>query len=193
MKLFTARNDERGFSLMEALTVIGVMTIVLLMVDQIFAVSYDVYVKQSARTENENGATFAARNISELARGAEEVETSHVINSTTYTTSSDLLVLKVPTLDASNNVVANSYDYIAIYRDGTVTTEIWSDTAPAAGSKRASGKKLVTAYNTILKFRFNDPDVTNATRVQMYVVNTQTKRSMTLTTKAWISMFLRNH
>jgi len=193
MNLRTAKKDERGFSLMEALTVIGVMTIVLLMVDQIFAVSYDVYVKQSARTENENGAVFAARNISELSRGASEVLASHVINATTYTTSATTLVLEAPTLDASNNIVADSFDHIAIYRDGTEPTKIFSDIEPAAGSKRLSGKRLVTAHNSILRFRFNDPDVTNATRVQMYLVNTQTKRSTTLTTKAWIAMFLRNH
>lgn len=184
--------DARGFSLMEAITVIGIMTIVLVMVDQIFAVSYDVYVKQAARSENENGAVLAARTISELARGADQVLASKTVNGTAYTTSSDALVIETPTLDSSNNLVAGSHDYIAIYRDGTVTTEIWSDTEPAAGSKRVSGKKRITANNTLLKFRFNDPDVTNASRVSMYVVNTQTKRSTTLTTKAWISMFMRN-
>ena len=183
----------RGFTLIEGMTVIGIMTIILVMVSEIFTVSYDIFVKQSARTDNETGAVLAARAISEAARGADAVESSHVINGTTYTTSADVLVLRLPTLDASNNVVAASYDYMAVYRHASQTTKILSDIDAAAGSKRVDGQKLVTAYNTTLKFRYNDPDVTKADRVQVYLVNSQTKRSTTLTTKAWMAIFLRNH
>lgn len=189
---FRGTSDRRGFSLMEAITVIGIMTIVLVMVDQIFAVSYDVFVKQSARTDNEVGAILATRTISDLARGAAAIESSATVDGTAYATTDQVLVLKMPTVDASNNVVAGSYDHVAFYRDGTDTTKIYADTEAAAGSKRLTGKKLVTAYNLALRFRFNDPDVTKATRVQVYLVNTQTKRSTTLTTKAWTAIFLRN-
>lgn len=132
----TASANGRGFSLVEAITVIGIMTIVLVMVTQIFAVTYDVFVKQSARTENDSGAVLAARTIGDLTRGASQVLTSRVINGTTYTTGSDVLVVKVPTIDSSNNVLAATYDYVAIYRDGTVTTKIYSDTDAAASTAR---------------------------------------------------------
>lgn len=190
---FRSTSDRRGFSLMEAITVIGIMTIVLVMVDQIFAVSYDVFVKQSARTDNEVGAVLATRTISDMARGAVQVESSATVDGTAYATSDSVLVLKLPTVDASNALVAGSYDRIAFYRDGTDTTKIYSDTEAAAGSKRVTGKKLVTANNQILRFRYNDPDVSKATRVSVYLVNTQTKRSTTLTTKAWTAIFLRNN
>ncbi|MEY4744763.1 MAG: hypothetical protein RL272_708 [Candidatus Parcubacteria bacterium] len=183
----------RGFTIMEAMTVIGIMTIVLVMVDQIFAVSYDVFIKQTARADNETGAVLATRTISDLARGASDVEASKTINGTPYTTSADTLVLKFPTIDSSNNVVAGSYDYIAIYRNPGNSTEIYSDTDAAASSRRIDGKKRVTGYNSILKFRLNDPDATKATRIQVYLVNTQTKRGTTLTTKAWTAIFLRNY
>ena len=183
----------RGFTLMEGMTVIGIMAIILVMVSEIFTVSYDIFVKQSARTDNETGAVLAARAISEAARGAEAVESSHVINGTTYTTSADVLVLKLPTLDSSNNVVAASYDYMAVYRHSAQTTKIFSDIDAAVGSKRVDGQKLITAYNTTMKFRYNDPDVTKADRVQVYLVNSQTKRSTILTTKAWTAIFMRNY
>lgn len=183
----------RGFSLIEALTVIGIMTIVLVMVSQIFAVTYDIFVKQSARTGNETGAVLAARTISDMTRGASQVLTSQVINGTTYTTGPDVLVLKLPTIDASSNVLAATYDYVAIYRDGTLTTKIFSDTDAAASSRRVDGKKLVTAYNQTMRFRYNDADVSKATRVQAYLVNQQTTRATTLTTKGWTAIFLRNN
>lgn len=178
---------------MEGMTVIGVMAIILVMVSEIFTVSYDVFIKQSARSENETGAVLAARAIAEAARGADSIEASYVINGTTYTTSSDVLVLKLPTIDASNNVVPASYDYMAIYRHSAQTTKIFSDIDAAAGSKRIDGQKLMTANNTIMRFRYNDPDVTNANRVQVYLVNSQTKRQTVLTTKAWTAIFMRNN
>lgn len=172
---------------------IGIMTMVLVMVDQVFAVSYDVFVKQAARTDNETGAVLATRNISDLARGASAVEASATVDGTAYVTSSSILVLKMPTVDASNDIVSGSYDYIAFYRDGSDATKIYSDTEAATGSKRLTGKKLVTANNLILTFRYNDPDVSKASRVQVYLVNTQTKRATTLTTKAWTSIHFRNY
>lgn len=183
----------RGYSVIEAMTVIGIMTIVLVMVTQIFAVTYDVYVKQSARTENESGAVLAARTISDQTRGASKVLASQVINGTTYTTGTNVLVLKMPTIDSSNAVLVDTYDYVAIYRDGTETTKIFSDTDAAAGSRRVDGKRLVTAHNETLIFRYNDPVVSDATRVQVYLVNRQTTRSTTLTTKGWTAIFLRNN
>jgi type II secretory pathway pseudopilin PulG len=188
-----SRANGRGFSLVEAITVIGIMTIVLVMVTQIFSVTYDVFVKQTARTENETGAVLAARTVADLTRGASAVMTSQVINGTTYTTGADTLVLKLPAIDSSNNVLAATYDYVAIYRDGTLTTKIFSDTDAAASSRRVDGKKLVTAYNQTMRFRYNDPDVSKATRVQAYLVNQQTTRSTTLTTKGWTAIFLRNN
>lgn len=178
---------------MEGMTVIGVMAIILVMVSEIFTVSYDIFIKQSARSENETGAVLAARAISEAARGADSIESSYVINGTTYTTSANVLVLKLPTIDASNNVVPASYDHMAIYRHSAQTTKIFADIDAAAGSKRIDGQKLMTANNTIMQFRYNDPDVASADRVQVYLVNSQTKRQTVLTTKAWTAIFMRNN
>lgn len=182
-----------GVTLMEGLTVIGVMAVILVMVSEIFTVSYDVFIKQSARAENETGAVLAARAIAEAARGADAIEPSYVINGTTYTTSANVLVLKLPTLDASNNLVPASHDYMAIYRHSAQTTKIFMDIDAAAGSKRIDGEKLLTANNTIMQFRYNDPDVASANRVQVYLVNSQTKRQTVLTTKAWTAIFMRNN
>ncbi len=177
---------------MEALTVIGVMTIILVMVSQIFAVSYDIFVKQSARTDNDTGAILATRVISDMTRGADEVLASQTINGTSYTTSSATLVLRMPTVDTSDNIVAGSYDYVAFFRDAVDNTKIDSDSQPATGSQRVPGKKLVTAYNQTLAFRYNNPDPTQANRVQVYIVNQQTTRGVTLVTRGWTAIFLRN-
>lgn len=184
--------DQRGQTLMEALTVVGVMAIIMMMVAQIFSVSYDVFIKFSARSDNETSAVLAARFLSDITRGADSVLTSRTINGTAYTTSSTVLVLRMPTIDASNNVVPGTFDYVAFYRDGTETTKIFYDMDAATGSQRVDGKHLVTAFNQALYFRYNHSDVTRANRVQVYLVNYQTKRGAAITTKGWTAIFMRN-
>ena len=193
MRRLPTTPDERGFSLMEALTVIGIMTIILVMVTQIFAVSYDVYVKQSARAENETGAILAARTLTDMTRGADSVLASKVIAGTTYTTSASVVVLRIPTVNTAGAVVAGTYDSVAVYRDATNTGEIWSDTESGAGSRRTAGKKRLTSGNLIMTFRYDAEDVTKANRVQAYLVNQRTARSTVVTTKGWTAIFLRNN
>jgi len=177
---------------MEGMTVIGIMTIVLVMVTQIFGVSQEVFVKQTARAENETGAVLATRLISDMTRGSSAVESSRTISGTAYTTSSTVLVLKMPSINSSGNVIASTYDYVAFYRDGTDATKIWSDTEAAAGSRRIPGKKLVTAGNLIFTFRYDDVDPTKATRIQVYLVNRRTARNTTITSRSWTAITLRN-
>ena len=181
-----------GISLMETMVVIGIMIVLLLIITQIFALNYDIFAKQSKRSDNEVGAILAAKTVSQMARGAEAVEASHVFSGTTRTSSSTAVVLKLPSVDASNAIITGSYDYVAFYRSAATPTKIMVDTEGAGGSARLSGTRLITAYNTTLIFRYNDPVITDADRVSLFLINSQTQRGLTLTTKAWTSIFLRN-
>lgn len=182
----------RGISLMETMVVIGIMSLLLIIITQIFALNYDIFTKQSKRSDNEVGAILAAKTISQMARGAEAVEASHTFNGTARTSSSTGLVLKIPAVDASNNVLAGVYDYIAFYRSSSTPTNIMAVTEAGSGSARIAGTRLITAHNSVLTFRYNNPTITDADRVSMYLVNTQSQRGLTLTTRAWTSIFLRN-
>lgn len=186
------RRRPAGLSLMEMMVVIGIMMILLLIITQIFAVNYDIFLKQSKRTDNEVGAILAAKTISQMARGALNIEESRTIGGTLYASSASQLVLRLPAIDASNNILPGTFDYVAFYRSPTQTTKIFAVTEADAGSFRQSNTRLITAYNSTLIFRYNDPVPTEADRVSLLVVNTQTQRGITLTTKGWTSIFLRN-
>lgn len=177
---------------MEGITVLGVMALLLIIIAQIFIVSYDIYAKQTAKADNSTSAVLAARTISESARGAMEVLSSYTVNGTVYTSSDDELVLKLPAVDGSGDIITDSYDYIAFYRDGTDATKTFSDIEPDASSYRFSGQKLVTAYNEVMTFRYDNPVISDATRVSIYIRNNQVVRNTSLEAEAWTSIFLRN-
>jgi type II secretory pathway pseudopilin PulG len=186
------RNDQRGMTLAETLSAIGIMTIVLLIVTQIFIINYDVAIKQTSRIDNDVGAVFAVRRISDAARGATAVVASRTINGTAYTTGTDTLILRIPSLDSSSNIIADTYDYIAFYRDAASPTKVFTDTETGSGSARLGGKRLMTAYNQIMAFRYNNATLSSADRVSVYLVNKQTVKGAQFTTQAWTSLFLRN-
>ncbi len=177
---------------MEGMAVLGVMALLLIIISQIFIVSYDIYAKQTAKADNSTSAVLAARTISESARGATEVMDVGTINGTVYTSSDDELVLKLPAVDSSGDILTDSYDYIAFYRDSSDTTKIFSDIESDPSSYRFSGQKLVTAYNEVMSFRYDNPIVSEASRVSIYIRNGQTVRSTSLEAEAWTSIYLRN-
>lgn len=189
----TPFHDARGISVMETISVIGIMTIVLVMVAQMFSSGYNIYFLQGARIDAEVGAVLATRAISEAARGATEVEASSVINGTTYTSDGDTLVLKLPSVNASNDIIAGSFDHMAVFIDPSDSKLVKTATQIATNSKRASGTRLITGSNLTLAFHYNEPVITDSTRVQAYLVNTQTRRTTTVTAKSWTAIFLRNN
>lgn len=178
---------------METIVVISVMASIMLILTQIFILNYQIYASQSKRADNDTGAILAAKALAQYARGASNVESSHIFDGTTRTSSDSVLVLKMPSVDATGNIVAAAYDYIAFYRDATVTTKIMVQTDANASSYRKSGARLITAFNQNLIFRYNAADITQANRVSVFLINSQVNRNATLQTKAWTAIFLRNY
>jgi prepilin-type N-terminal cleavage/methylation domain-containing protein len=184
--------DQRGVTLMETLVVITVMTVLLLIVTEVFILNYDVYLKQTGRIEADTGTVFAARSISEQARGATQVMASRTIDGTLYTTSDTTLVLELPSIEQDGDVLIATYDYIAFARDPGDATRVITATDAASGSSRFDGTKLLTAFNDTMTFRYNDPVPADATRVSVLLINETTVRESTFRSQAWTSVFLRN-
>lgn len=184
--------NEGGVTIIETIVVIGIMTMLLVVITQIFILNYDVYFKQAGRIEADTGTMLSARTISEMARGATRVMSSGTINGTYYTSSEDELVLEIPAVNASNEIITGSYDYVAFYRDAPDTEKIYADTEAASGSRRTSGQKLVTDFNSAAVFRYNAATITDATRISVLLINETTVKNQTFRSPAWTSIFLRN-
>ena len=178
---------------MEALVVLGIMTILLMTVNSIFTANSDLVARELRQADATIGAVQAVRTISELTRGASDIVANHDFNGTTYTTSSDTLVLKMPSLDINGNVLGAEYDYVAIYRgSGANADKIYSNVVVGLNSARPDGIKAISSYNESLIFRYNDPNMTAATRVSVFLSNVRTYRGSTIRAKAWTAIFLRN-
>lgn len=181
-----------GLTLMETIVVIGIMVMVLLLAMQMLVTNYVFYEKTVGRAENEAGAVLAAKNLSQMVWGATAVETSHDFDGETFTTSSAVLVVRIPSIDDSGAAVAEAYDYIGFGRDGANPTRILAATDANVLSVRQTGRRLVTDHNVRLDFRYNSPEAAQASRVSAYILNRQVRHGTVLESQGWTSVFLRN-
>lgn len=187
-----SKQDQRGISLMETMVVVGIMSIVMVVVSQVFVVNGRLMATTIARADDENSAVLAVRRIGDNARGAVSVEAAATVNATAYDSDEDSLVLRLPSLDTDDSVIPATYDLVAFYRHPTLTDEIWTDTEPGAGSVRPAGPKKLSGHNITLRFLYDDPDPAEAERVNVYLVNGQTVRDTDLRTRSGTTIFLRN-
>jgi hypothetical protein len=102
-------------------------------------------------------------------------------------------VLKLPAIDAAGDVVPNAFDYVGFYRDTSETNKIFAVIDADDSSARLDSDRLITNYNQMLDFRYNNPTITDANRVSVYILNQQTQKGIELNTRGWTSIFLRNY
>jgi type II secretory pathway pseudopilin PulG len=187
-----SKQDQRGISLMETMVVVGIMSIVMVVVSQVFVVNGRLMATTIARADSENSAVLAVRRIGDNARGAVAVEASATVNGTAYVSGEDSLVLRIPSMASDGTIIADTFDLVAFYRHGTLTEEIWTDTEAGAGSIRLTGQKKLSGHNLTLRFLYDDPAPAEAERVSVYIVNGQTVRDTELRTRSGTTIFLRN-
>ncbi|MCX6786415.1 MAG: hypothetical protein NTU85_01170 [Candidatus Kaiserbacteria bacterium] len=162
------RFTTSGFTLVETLIVIALsvgMLIVLCMLIRSFNTSYSY--EQGAAISAES-ARSVMRETESLTLVADHVLQSHTFSTTTYTSSSTVLVLEIPSIDSSGAIISSTYDYAVFYSNGTHAYRIL---AANAASKRVSGTKQLSDTISSLTFSYNN---TNFTLVNTITVDVQT-------------------
>jgi len=128
-----------GFTLSEFLIIASIMIIAITISLQSFVALNKDYKVLIGYLSSYLKGREAIDKISKDCRSAVQVMDSY----SGYTTTDDCLVLKVPSIDASGNIidVNNAFDYI-IYR--ILGQDLWKTVIPGASSSR-------TAVNAVLK------------------------------------------
>ncbi len=186
------KSNERGVTLVETLAVVAVMGIIIAIVAQVFSVSLSLVTRQMRRSDTAINAALAMRNFSDLTRGAAGIMASHDFSGTVRDSDGDSLVLNLPAVDGTGLMLVGLTDYIAFYRDPVDPTKILYDIAPATGSYRLAGTRVLTSFNDAFILRYNNPVPADASRVSVYLENSRSVRDDDVKTAAWTSIFLRN-
>lgn len=147
-----------GFTLIETTIIIALSVSMMLALGTLIYNFNTTSSYGKASSQSFGSATTIMKEIESLALPAKAILQTHTFSSGTYTSTSTSLVLEIPSIDNSGNVIANTYDYAAFYVSGTTTA--YRLLEAHASSIRLSGTKKLSTFVSSLTFSFGNTDFT---------------------------------
>ena len=185
----THRATQNGFTLIET------MIVVALSVSMMTALGYLIYnfnamsVYEQLSAQSSGSASAVMKEIGTLALPADAVLQSHAFAGGTYSSATSSLVLEIPSIDSSGNVIANTYDYAAF---STTSTRVYRLLEANALSARTSGTKLLSSTASSLTFIYNNTDFTKVSSTTVEVWTRATVKQSVLVDHRREQIRLRN-
>ncbi len=128
------KRSNQGFSIVELLIVLGLFAILAFFLSYIGIFNFQAYNSQTAELTIASDARTALDDIDNYTRQANRVISSY----SSYTTNSKTLILQIPSIDSSGQVINNTYDIVVFYLTGS---DLFRRVFPAQGSSRLSSIK----------------------------------------------------
>lgn len=154
--------SNSGFTLLEILVGMAVGVVAGGLLVSILVQSNGVFLKQGVQVSE---GLSLNQSISEI--NADIVQSSGVVSSypvsgqPQYTTGANVLVLQVPSINSSGNVISNVYDYIVISADTQKKYLLREMVFPDAQSSRKSLNKILsTSLNYVIFYYFDSHSAT---------------------------------
>ncbi|MBI2019148.1 hypothetical protein HYS95_00575 [Candidatus Daviesbacteria bacterium] len=142
---------NKGLTLVEVLVAMGIVTVTGVLLVAVIVNSTGVFSKQSSKIQTGvsiNDSLMQIRGAIKQASGIAETLTQ---GSATYTTGSDQLILKVISIDSSNNIIEETFDYFVIFQDQNI---LRFKIFPDAQSSRSSADKILSVSLDGILFQY---------------------------------------
>lgn len=180
----------RAFTLIETMIVIAFGVCMMTALGVLIYNFNTISTYQKTFSQSSNSASALMREIEALIIPAKSVLQTHTFSSATYSSSSTVLVLEIPSVDNSGNVIANTYDYAVFYTTGADAYRVLEANA---FSSRVSGIKKLSSTVSALIFTYNDVNFTNVHTVTADVQTEAQAKQETLSDHRREQIRLRNH
>lgn len=159
--------NTRGLSLVEVLIGITVAAVAGGLIINLLISSNSIFFNQSVKVSQGLSLNQASFEITDLIKSSSGVAAQYPVSGTAqYITDSDTLVIKLPALTASGNVIDSTYDYAVVTVDPQKPKILRMQIFPNASSSRQSvNKVLATSLNNIV-FNYLDSGNGSTTPIQ---------------------------
>lgn len=167
---------EKGLTLIEVLIAVGITAIAGVLLLVVIVNSAGLFTNQSSKVQmglNSNDALAVVRNSIKQAYTVAEQYTN---GSDTYLSGSNQLVLQVPAIDFSNNIITDTYDFFVFFLDSdTLRFKVFPD---PSSSRKPVNQVFSTSIDSLNFQYFN-----SAIPPLEVTPNTAIRVKMTLTIK----------
>lgn len=179
----------RAFTLIETVVVVAISAAALIALANLFFIFNSMYGYQQAfmAAAGSSGASLNA--FGESVLPASQVLASHNFGGTTYTSSADTLVLELPSVDGSGNIISGTKDYVAFYAS---STKLYRLTLAAASSVRVSELKQLSGTLLSLQLTYDNADLAQATNVIVDIETQAQFKQQTVQSHLREQFYLRN-
>ncbi len=142
-----------GFTLIELLIVIFVTGLLITALFNLFDGHSSLFRFQQAQVAVAGSARTVMNEFKFQTLQAKRVLASQTIGGTVYNSGSATLVLQLPAVDSSNNIIANTWDYAVFYSSGT---NVYERIEPNAASSRRAVSRLLSDTLSSIIFTYDD-------------------------------------
>jgi Tfp pilus assembly protein FimT len=159
-------SHEKGLTLVELLIVIAISALIIIALLSLYIAGQKYFFNQSAKADTIEDSRMPMAWISRDIRDATEVLATSP--SGTYTTGVNVLVLEVPSVDATGQVISGSFDAIVYRQDPTnpnrLERTIELETG-SASSRQAGTRVLADNVSGFVLLFFKEDGITAASPV----------------------------
>ncbi|MBX4201075.1 type II secretion system GspH family protein [Candidatus Parcubacteria bacterium] len=183
-----ARGLEQGFTLIEVLVGIGIISIIAFFLAYISAYHFQTYNTETVELDITSDARAALDEVDNYVRQSNRILSSY----STYTTGTTVLVLQVPSIDSSSQLIESSYDTVVFYLSGT---DFSRRIFPSLNSTRPSAiKNLAQNIDTPnFSFAYDNADYSLAKQVTTTIAVLRKAGSQTKSITVSSQSKLRNY
>jgi type II secretory pathway pseudopilin PulG len=183
------RSNKSGFSLIEALFASAILVFILVAFVVLYVNFFKFYNRQQAEMKIGDSARNAVKELQSAALQANKIAASHDFSGTVYSTDQDTLVLEIPSIDGSGNIISGKYDYAVFYVTGE---NLYKLTEADASSSRPSNLKQLSESISTITFTCNNPDLALANKVDADIQMETSLSGQTISYHLYQQIYLRN-
>lgn len=180
---------KRAFTLIETIVVVAISAAAFIAMANLFFIFNSIYGYQQAfmAAAGSSGASMNAFELSVLP--AEQVLASHNFSGTTHSSGASTLVLELPSINGSGDILSGAKDYVAFYAS---STKLYRLTEANAGSARVSSLTQLSSTLLSLGLTYDDIDFTKVTNVIVDIQTQATFKQRVVQSRLREQLYLRN-
>lgn len=166
---------KNGFSLIEIIIVMAVAAIAGVLLIQVLVNNNGLVYDQSVKISQGLNLNDLSSLIENDIKSSAGIASQYPDTNPTYVTSAITLIVKIPSINQSEDVIPDTYDHIVIASDSANQKILRRITIPAQASFRPANNRVLTSSLSFVKFSYLDVSgvpitSTNASKIN-YIVN----------------------
>ncbi len=175
------RNQQSGFTLIEVVITITLLAILLIGLFSLYDGYSRIYGTQQGLFLIVNSAGTTVSEFQERVQQASQIVTQRNFGGVSYTSGTNTLILELPSIDSSGEVIDSKFDYVLFYVSGTKAFRILE--ADAASSRDSGTKQLSDTVSTMsFVYDSGTPNLSGSVKIDLTTQKRYSKQTQSFHT-----------